>query len=175
MSTSSDAVDTGTQVRAFDVAMPVPVGKDSGSDEKEPLLILVVQLSNPKKLNAIDESGFHRLAQAFGSVRPDHCAVVLCADPKSPFFTSGASMAGGVLPDDAGDTGAFALAKSLADLTVPLVVVVHGPAVGAGLTILPWADLVFASVAATFQAPFREIAIVPELASSCMFPRLLVS
>jgi len=81
---------------------------------------------------------------------------------------------GGMTPQSASKSGAFRMTKAAAELSIPFGIVVHGPAVGAGLTMLPLADLVWTTSSATFRAPFREISIVPELASSYLLPLLIV-
>lgn len=81
--------------------------------------------------------------------------------------------------------GAAAAASSMRDLSVvrifsclrafrkPLIALVNGHAVGMGVTILPYADLVISVKAATFHTPFVELSLVPEGGSSLLFPRLM--
>src|SRR5262249_27618641 len=47
---------------------------------------------------------------------------------------------------------------------------VHGVAVGVGTTWLPHCDFVYAGESARFQAPFVNLALVPEFASSYLLP-----
>lgn len=53
----------------------------------------------------------------------------------------------------------------------PLVAAVNGLAVGVGVTLLAQCDLVFATRSARLRAPFVDLALVPEGASSLLLPQ----
>lgn len=53
----------------------------------------------------------------------------------------------------------------------PIVMAVNGIAVGVGLTMLLHADIVFAAEGAVISAPFVDLALVPEAASSLLLPK----
>ena len=55
---------------------------------------------------------------------------------------------------------------------VPLVVAVHGNAVGIGTTMLFHCDLVVAEEGSRFHMPFTNLGLVPEAASSLILPQL---
>lgn len=63
--------------------------------------------------------------------------------------------------------------KSLALFSKPLVAGVHGAAVGLGVTILPFFDMVFASDKATFYTPYAKIGQIPEGAAVLTLPHML--
>jgi enoyl-CoA hydratase/carnithine racemase len=65
--------------------------------------------------------------------------------------------------------------KALAHFSKPLAAAVHGPAVGLGVTMLPFFDMVFASDKATFYAPYAQLGQVPEGAIALTMPSLLGS
>jgi enoyl-CoA hydratase/carnithine racemase len=59
---------------------------------------------------------------------------------------------------------------ALAAATKPVVAAVNGRAVGIGFTMLLHCDLVFLSEDASLTAPFVNLALVPEAASSLLLP-----
>lgn len=62
---------------------------------------------------------------------------------------------------------------AVARLDRPLIVVVEGPAVGFGASLICHADVVVATPAATFEAPFVALGLLPEAASTLLFPSRL--
>jgi enoyl-CoA hydratase/carnithine racemase len=58
----------------------------------------------------------------------------------------------------------------LATAQKPLIAAVNGLAVGVGVTLLAQCDLVYAVETASFRAPFIDLALVPEGASSLLIP-----
>ena len=63
--------------------------------------------------------------------------------------------------------------KGLALFSKPLVAGVHGAAVGLGVTMLPFFDMVFASDKATFYTPYAKLGQVPEGAAILTLPHML--
>ena len=60
--------------------------------------------------------------------------------------------------------------NAFVDFDKPVVVAVHGAAIGGGTTMLTHCDFVHASESAKFQMPFINLAVVPEFGSSCSVP-----
>ncbi len=141
--------------------------------------IRLLTLDRPEALNALDEAHYDALADALdeASASPDVAVVVLTGTGRA--FCAGTDlgdMARRNDPDDGfvpGRHGFAGMLDRLADFEKPLVVAVNGLGVGIGATMLGHADLVFMSTEARLQCPFTSLGVVPEAASSYLFPRLL--
>jgi enoyl-CoA hydratase/carnithine racemase len=77
-----------------------------------------------------------------------------------------------VRPADGEEIPVWRLLRALAECEVPIVAAVHGNCVGIGTTMLLHCDLVVAADSARFSMPFVDLGLVPEAASSLLFPRL---
>lgn len=61
----------------------------------------------------------------------------------------------------------------LSEFTKILIAGVHGSAVGLGVTMLPFFDIVFASDKATFHTPYARLGQIPEAGATITLPHLL--
>ncbi|MEG3176363.1 enoyl-CoA hydratase-related protein [Sphingomonas sp. RB3P16] len=140
--------------------------------------VLVLTLDRPERLNAAPPEMFVALRQALASL--DGARAVLIAGAGRA-FCSGADVGGGALgSDDPGNTTFAALTDSynptmaaLADLPVPIVSAVRGPAAGIGCSLALAADFCVASETAYFLQAFVNIGLVPDGGASWMLPRLI--
>jgi enoyl-CoA hydratase/carnithine racemase len=145
--------------------------------------VRTLTLDRPEALNAFDTALYDDLAGGLrdAAADPDVAVVVLTATGRA--FSAGQDLGEmadlGVLSDrvDAGETsvdqgmsGFPALLDALQAFDKPLVAAVNGLGVGIGFTILAHCDLVLASTAARFRAPFCPLGVAPEAASSLLFP-----
>ncbi|RZJ44221.1 MAG: enoyl-CoA hydratase, partial [Brevundimonas sp.] len=71
------------------------------------------------------------------------------------------------------DMSVFRFLKAMADLDKPVVAAVRGRAVGIGLTLLLHCDMVVVAEDALLSAPFINLALAPEAASSLLLPQVL--
>jgi enoyl-CoA hydratase/carnithine racemase len=71
------------------------------------------------------------------------------------------------------DAPVFHFLRALADLDKPAVAAVRGRAVGIGLTLLLHCDMVVVAEDALLSAPFINLALAPEAASSMLLPAVL--
>jgi 2-(1,2-epoxy-1,2-dihydrophenyl)acetyl-CoA isomerase len=140
--------------------------------------VLVLTLDRPDRLNAAPPAMFAELRQALGAL--DGARAVLIAGAGRA-FCSGADVAGGALGGaDPGNATYAALTESynptiaaIADLAVPVVSAVRGPAAGIGCSLALAADFCVASETAYFLQAFVNIALVPDGGASWMLPRLI--
>lgn len=63
--------------------------------------------------------------------------------------------------------------RALQDVPLPLVAAVNGLAVGFGVTLLPWCDLVLVADTARFRVPFVSLGVTTEAASSVTLPEVM--
>lgn len=140
--------------------------------------VAVLTLNRPDRLNAAPPAMFEEITEALG--RLDGARAVLLAGAGRA-FCSGADVGGGAL--GAADPGAAtytALTRSynpalaaIADLAVPVVSAVRGPAAGIGCSLALAADFCVASETAYFLEAFVNIGLVPDGGASWMLPRLI--
>jgi enoyl-CoA hydratase/carnithine racemase len=136
--------------------------------------VLEIRLNRPEKKNALTRAMYDAMADAFAQVDADPTLRAALLTGTGDTFTSG---------NDIGDFQARAAGQSegaasrflpaISSMQKPLVAAVNGPAIGVGTTMLMHCDLIVASRAARFVTPFTSLGLVPEAASSLLFPRLL--
>ena len=140
--------------------------------------VLVLTLNRPDRLNAAPPALFDELRDAL--TRLDGARAVLLAGAGRA-FCSGADVGGGALgADDPGEATYAALTDqynptmlAIADLGVPVVSAVRGPAAGIGCSLALAADFCVASETAYFLQAFVNIGLVPDGGASWMLPRLI--
>jgi enoyl-CoA hydratase/carnithine racemase len=135
----------------------------------------VLTFDRPEVLNAFNVAMYEASIDALRSALADDRvgAVVLTGAGRA--FSSGADLvelaaiAQGNGPP--GSDGAFAtLIEVLADFDKPLLAAVNGVGVGLGFTILAYCDVVYIDGSARLKAPFVELGVPPEAASTYLFP-----
>lgn len=142
--------------------------------------IATITLQRPQVGNAIDFSLVEALADAASRCDADplvRCVVLTGAGPR---FCSGGDIA---LMAQAGDampdlllrlaSGFHVALKRLVQLRKPLVVLVNGPAAGAGLSLALVGDVVLSARSARFRAGYGSIGLTPDGGLSWMLPRLV--
>ncbi len=144
--------------------------------------VLVVTLNRPDRLNAAPPAMFGEIKDALGNLDSAR-AVLITGGGRA--FCSGADVGGGALTAAAQglDPGAAtydALTGSynptltaIADLSIPVVTAVRGPAAGIGCSLALAADFCVASDTAYFLQAFVNIGLVPDGGASWMLPRLI--
>jgi enoyl-CoA hydratase/carnithine racemase len=139
--------------------------------------VLTVALARPEKKNAITQAMYAALADATERARTDDAVRVLLFTGRGDSFSAGNDIADfialGSRGGQAGEMPVFRFLKALADLDKPVVAAVKGRAVGIGLTLLLHCDLVVVAEDALLSAPFVNLALAPEAASSLLLPAAL--
>ncbi|HEU4961760.1 MAG TPA: enoyl-CoA hydratase-related protein [Sphingomonas sp.] len=139
--------------------------------------VLVITLNRPDRLNAAPPAMFDEIGAVLG--RLDGARAVLLAGAGRA-FCSGADIAGALGSDNPGEATFLALTEhynplmeTIAQLPVPVVSAVRGPAAGIGCSLALAADFCVASDTAYFLQAFVNIGLVPDGGASWMLPRLI--
>jgi enoyl-CoA hydratase/carnithine racemase len=130
-----------------------------------------IELNRPAKKNAITSAMYVTLANIFNEAGRDvHTRAVL-------WYGAGDSFCAGndleeFLRDPSGsaESPQAQLMNALIDFDKPLVAAVRGAAIGGGTAMLMHCDFVYAGESAKFQMPSINLALLPELGSSCALP-----
>ncbi|MFC0632909.1 enoyl-CoA hydratase [Brevundimonas balnearis] len=139
--------------------------------------VLSVSLNRADKKNAITQAMYTALAEATERAQTDPAVRVILFRGEGDAFSAGndigdfialGSQAAG--PDD---MPVFRFLKALAHLEKPAVGAVRGRAVGIGLTLLLHCDMVVVAEDALLSAPFINLALAPEAASSLLLPAIV--
>jgi enoyl-CoA hydratase/carnithine racemase len=136
--------------------------------------VLEVVFNRPEKKNALTEAMYAAVVEAFHRADEDPMIRVVLLSGSGDTFTSGNDIKdfqSRAATNEASHASPFL--DALSSLATPLVAVVNGAAIGVGTTMLAHADLVIAARSARFIMPFTSLGLVPEAASSLLFPRLL--
>jgi enoyl-CoA hydratase/carnithine racemase len=136
--------------------------------------VLAITLNRPERRNAITVAMYAALATAIASAWDNGETRLITIRGEGQDFAAGNDLADflGVRPSDDDEIPVWRLLRALAECEVPIVAAVHGNCVGIGTTMLLHCDLVVAAESARFSMPFVDLGLVPEAASSLLFPRL---
>ena len=136
--------------------------------------VLAITLDRPERRNAITVAMYAALADAIEQAADDEAVRVITVRGEGQDFAAGNDLADflDAAPRLGDEIPVWRLLRALATCEVPLVAAVHGNCVGIGTTMLLHCDLVVADESARFSMPFVDLGLVPEAASSLLFPRL---
>src|SRR5258707_11128363 len=137
----------------------------------------VLTLDEPATLNAMTPDLLGDLAVAIKEVTDDPQVRALVLTGAGRGFCSGQNLkAAQILGDDivAGMMRYYwPTFKALRECRVPIVVAVNGVAAGGGFSLAMAGDVIVASRSANFIQVFSRIALVPDLGSTWLLPRLV--
>ncbi|MCU1353477.1 MAG: enoyl-CoA hydratase/carnithine racemase [Acidimicrobiales bacterium] len=137
--------------------------------------VRTILMHRPERLNAFDGGLVNDLADALADAAADPEVAVVVLSGSGRAFSTGADLKALAEPrEEVGDGAGFTrLLDVMADLPKPLLMAVNGFAVGFGMTMLAFADVVFLSTEARLRCPFTELGAPSEAGSSYLFPQLL--
>jgi enoyl-CoA hydratase/carnithine racemase len=136
--------------------------------------LLAITLDRPDRRNAITVAMYAALADAVEQASGDSSIRAISIRGEGQDFAAGNDLADFLeaAPRLDEEIPVWRLLRALATCETPIVAGVHGNCVGIGTTMLLHCDLVIADDTARFSMPFVDLALVPEAASSLLFPRL---
>jgi enoyl-CoA hydratase/carnithine racemase len=135
--------------------------------------VLAITLKRPDKKNALTAAMYNVMSEGLDRAETDSAVKVVLFQGQGDSFTAG---------NDLGDFAAqsksnidepgpaFRFIQAIGKVSKPLVAAVQGNAVGIGTTMLLHCDLVYVAEDARLMAPFVNLALVPEAASSWLLP-----
>lgn len=140
--------------------------------------VVTVALNRPDKLNALTPGVFAEMSQAIDdAIASGARALVLTGEGR--FFCSGADLQPDGqgyegLPEDLGellDASYNPFARKLADLPIPVVTALNGPAAGAGVSLAFAGDIVVMAQSAYILLAFVNIGLVPDAGATWLVAR----
>ena len=136
--------------------------------------VLAITLARPERRNAITVAMYAALADAVEEAAANDEIRVITIRGEGQDFAAGNDLADFLeaAPRLDEEIPVWRLLRALATCETPIVAAVHGNCVGIGTTMLLHCDLVIADDGARFSMPFVDLGLVPEAASSLLFPRL---
>jgi enoyl-CoA hydratase/carnithine racemase len=132
--------------------------------------VLEITFARPEKKNALSNAMYRKASDALENAQTDNSIRVVLLSSEGDAFTSGNDLAdfAGVAAGGREELQAARFIRALANAEKPLIAAVPGLAVGVGTTMLLHCDLVFVADTAKLSAPFVNLALVPEAASSLL-------
>lgn len=135
--------------------------------------VMEIRWSRPEKKNALSQDMYAAATAALEAASADPAirCVFLTSDGDS--FTAGNDLADFAKANASSDNGpreSSSFIRTIAAFDKPIVAAVPGLAVGVGTTMLFHCDLVYVAETARLTAPFVNLALVPEAASSITIP-----
>ncbi|MFL0802034.1 MAG: enoyl-CoA hydratase/isomerase family protein [Agarilytica sp.] len=135
--------------------------------------VVELMINRPERKNALNLEMYQQLADEIKAA-PDRGVRVVLLHGAGDCFTSGNDLAdfasGADLTSEDNPISRFIFAMLYCP--IPIVVSVHGVAVGIGTTLLMHSDLVYADEEAQLRLPFVNLGLCPEFASSLVLPKL---
>ena len=137
--------------------------------------VRLVAFNRPEVRNAFDLAMYRAVTEALAGASADDTVHAVVLTGRGQAFTSGQDLRemAAIATGTAG-AGAGSGFRDLLDVVIafdkPLLAAVHGVGMGLGCTLLGHVDLVLMDQDARLRAPFAEMGVPPEAASSWLLP-----
>jgi len=135
---------------------------------------LIIRFARPAKKNALTIAMYERMNAALAEAAADKTVRAVVFGSTSEIFTAGNDLGDFMQNPPTGDNSpVFRFIMALAKFEKPLIAAVDGKGVGLGLTMLLHCDFVYCTERTSLVAPFVNLGLVPEAASSLLLPKLV--
>jgi enoyl-CoA hydratase/carnithine racemase len=140
------------------------------------LNVLHVRFGEGRRQSTMQDSWFRDFEQVLRYAAADPTVRCIHLSSGAKYFCSGGDLQAfldGPFPNGAMNSSLASCLRCLEDFDKPIVALVHGAAIGAGATLMLHCDFVYSEPETTFQFPFTQIGVVPELGSTWLLPLLV--
>ncbi len=135
--------------------------------------VRVLSMNRPAKKNAFNVGLAKDLTDALDEANAAEGVSVVVVTAEGDLFSAGADLSLFLGQSDGDMTLVTNMQEPFLRFKKPVIAAVNGTAVGMGVTLLPYFDMVYASERAVFKTPFVKLGLVLEFASSFTLPRLI--
>jgi enoyl-CoA hydratase/carnithine racemase len=134
--------------------------------------VLEITFARPEKKNALSNAMYRAAREALESAQTNKAVRVVLFSAEGDAFTAGNDLGdfANAANGQADERQAHPFIEALGRAEKPIVAAVPGLAVGVGTTMLLHCDLVYVAETAKLSAPFVNLGLVPEAASSLLLP-----
>lgn len=134
--------------------------------------VLEITFARPDKKNALSNEMYRAAREALEGAQSNKAVRVVLFSADGDAFTAGNDLGdfAKVANGQGGERQAHPFIEALGRAEKPIVAAVPGLAVGVGTTMLLHCDLVYVAETAKLSAPFVNLGLVPEAASSLLLP-----
>lgn len=130
-----------------------------------------IQMNRPEKKNALTVEMYQELTAAFHAAEAEAAVRCLLWHGVPEAFTAGNDLKDfAAQPPADTNAPAFQFMRTVFGCKKPVVAAVTGLAIGIGVTLLPYCEMVFAADNTRFQMPFIDLGLVPEAGSTSSLP-----
>jgi enoyl-CoA hydratase/carnithine racemase len=138
--------------------------------------VLLLTMNRPAQKNAFNFKMWRDMREALAEAQANDGVRVVIVTGAGDAFSAGqdiSEMSGIDTGGSDADNGFSRFMDRLCEFDKPLVAAVNGVGVGIGITLLLHCDYVYIADGARLRAPFITLGVVPEAASSYLFPAVI--
>ncbi len=149
--------------------MTAPIRSEGAGDG-----VRLITIDRPDRRNALNDACYAALTNALADADEDDAVKAIVLTGAGGHFTAGNDLADfQAMSADADRVPGIRFLACLSRVDTPVLAAVEGNAIGVGTTLLLHCDFAYAGRSARFRAPFVQLGLPPEGASSLLLPALV--